>query len=106
MILDFRYSALATLDSLERELPEHAILLLIEEMTAFHYAPEAHMLPTPHRELVEKRNSVAALDGTKQRAIAGTERLIAATTFARVVNCLAGVSSSIRVARVDASKIC
>ena len=103
LILDL---GLWTLDSLERELPEHAILLLIEEMTALHYAPETHMLPAPHRELVEKRNSVAAPDGTKQRAIAGAERLIAAPAFSDIVDGVPGFGFAVRVTRIDASEVC
>ena len=47
----------------ERELPEHAILFLIEQLSSFDNAPESHVLPTPDGELVKERHAMSAFDG-------------------------------------------
>src|ERR1043165_4831667 len=91
--------------SFQSELPEHAVLFLVEQLFAFRDAPEAHVLPTPDRELVEERHAVAALDCREQGAIARIQMLIAAPPVACVVDGLFVFRSAVWIARIDAPEI-
>jgi len=93
------------LDSLKSELPEHTVLALVEELAGGRDAPEAHVLPAAHAELIEKWHTVAALDGREQGAVAWVQILVAAPAVARVVDGVCGVADAVGVAGVDAAEV-
>ena len=89
----------------KRKSPEHTVLRLVEYLSAFDDAPEAHVLPAPDREFVEERNGVAALYRGEQSEIARIQVLIAAPPVARVVDCVFRFGNAIWIAWIDSPEV-
>lgn len=92
--------------SLQCELPEHTVLSLVEELSAIYDPPEAHVLPTTDRELVEERHGMTSFYRTEQSTVAGAQTLVASPPFARVADALARFMHTVWIAGVDAAEVC
>lgn len=89
----------------EGELPDHPLALLIINVTAVSYMPEAEVFPSVHAELIEEGNGVGRIDGGEKRTVSGIELLIAAAARSGVMDNVACIAVEIRIAGIDPAEI-